>query len=126
MIINLTKSDLFTKDPDIRFALEYGLPRGLWNLLFNRAKYLEYSVNELCELYQIKTKSLLGEPKVMPYTTMKRWIWRTEIYNRAIPFVKKGAETVVSEVFGEFEEELLKELGKHLRNGETKDSRILI
>lgn len=120
MIIHISKSDLFTKDPDIRFANQYNLPRGFWNFMFNRAKHLEYTVQELCELYRIKTG------KEMPDFSMRRWLWRTEIYNLAFPFIKKGAQTVVSEVFGEYEDELIKELTKHMRDGATKNSNILI
>jgi hypothetical protein len=120
MLINLTKSSLFTIDPDRRFSDMYGVPLGMWKLIYNRAKYLNYSIPEMCELYQIKTK------KEIPRLTMTRWVWRTDVYNKVHPFVKMGTRTVMSEIFGEYEDEVIKELTKHIKSGEAKDSRSII
>lgn len=120
MIINLSKSNLFTLDPDLRFSLQYETPRGLWNLIFNRYKYLELEVPDLIQLYQIKTG------KEIDYFAMRRWVWRTEVYRVAEPFVKKGAQTVISDIFGKYENDIIKELTKHIKRGATKDSKILI
>lgn len=120
MIINITKSVLFTQDPDMRFSEEYGVPRGFWNLIFNRAKYLEYSLSELCELYQIKTG------RKMDMMAMLRWVRRAEIYNKAQPLIRKGTRVVMSEYFGELEEIIVKELLKNVRRSDSKGSRTII
>lgn len=120
MIINISKSELFTTDPDIRFTAQYDTPRGLWNLLYNRYNYLKLNIPELIELCQIKTG------KKIDRFAMRRWVWRTEIYKIAEPYVKKGGKAVVSEVFGEYEEDLIKELTKHMKRGATKNARTVI
>lgn len=119
MIFHLTKSNLFTQEPDNRFAREYGLPRGLWTLLWQRYKLMEYSIPELCELLDIKAHRKLS-PK-----TLGRWIWRSEVYSIAHPLMLKGAQLVNSEVFREYEMELCKEILKNYKSSVHKKSKIL-
>lgn len=120
MIINISKSDLFTLDPDLRFSIKYETPRGMWNLLFNRYKYLELAIPELVVLYQIKTG------KKIDYHAIRRWVWRTEVYLIAEPYAKRGAKAVVSDIFGDYEDEVIRELTKHIKSGATRDSNILL
>ena len=120
MIIYLTRSDLFTKDPDVRFAKEHRLPRGVWTLLWSRYKLMDYTIPELCELLDIK-----GRKKVTP-KTMNRWIWRSEIYSIAHPLIEKGAQVTNTELFREYELELCKEILKNYKSSVQHKNKILL
>jgi hypothetical protein len=111
MIIRITKSELFTKDPDIRFCNEYGITRGTWKEMWRRYKLMEYTPKELCGYFHIVTSIPISQK------AMKRWILRTEIYSKTKPIIDKGAETVVSTYFGDLEWAVIKELTKHLPHG---------
>jgi len=108
MIIKIQESDLFTRDTDSRFCKEYNLPKGFWSDLWRRYKALDYSIVDLCDFFELKTK------KPMLRITMRRWLQRAEIYNRAQPAVKKGAEVVMSEYFGDMEWNVIRELTKNI------------
>jgi hypothetical protein len=107
MIIRIDNSKLFTVDPDTRFAREYNLPKGTWNELWKRYKLLDYSMSEVCALYRVKTGRQTNAQ------SMKRWIFRTEVYSRAKEARKLGARAVNSSYFGENEGQLLKEVFKN-------------
>lgn len=119
MIIRLD-SKLFTSDPDVRFANEQKLPRGFWNELWRRYKFLEYTTSDLKQYYDLKSG------KKCSTTTIARWIFRSEIYHKAQPFVKKGVITASTEIFGELEERLINELTKQYRAGVSRRNRIII
>lgn len=106
MIINLKKSVLFTSNPSERFNKKYNT--NLWDKVWYRYKTLDYSPEELGEYFHIKTGV-----RVHPQS-MRRWIWRMEIYNKTQPVLKRGAECVVSSFFGEHEEEVIRELSKNI------------
>jgi hypothetical protein len=120
MIIHLTKSKLFNTDPDVRFSQEYELPLGIWKELWRRYKLMNYSTSELCEYYKIKTKKEINN------RVINRWVRRSEIYMIARQFTNKGAETVVSSVFGDYEQEVLDELLKQMRWGGKGDSNSIV
>ncbi len=120
MIIDLTKSTLFTIDPDIRFAKEYHLPKGIWTELWRRYKLLGYNHSELAEYLQIKTG------KKHRNRNIQRWILRTEIYSKVSPLMKKGATHANTDIFGNLEYIVLNEFTRHLRNNGTGTSRIII
>ncbi len=120
MIIDLSKSKLFTVAPDVRFAREYQLPKGIWTELWRRYKLLAYEPNELCEYLQIKTGKQTNERRI------NRWIARTEIYSIAFPYLKKGGKYVNTEIFRDYEKLVLNEFTKHIRFNGTTDSRIII
>jgi hypothetical protein len=107
MIIRIDNSKLFTVDPDTRFAREYNLPKGVWNELWKRYRLLDYSMVELCALYHIKTGRRTNAQSI------KRWIFRTEVYARAREARKLGARAVDSSYFNNNEEGLLKEIFKN-------------
>ncbi len=125
MIINLTKSKLFTVEPDVRFAREHRLPRGTWVELWRRYKLLGYTTDELCEYLLLKTGKN-SPSKRTARQNIKRWIIRTEIYTITSPVLKKGARSVNSCIFGPYEEIVLNELAKHMRAGDTKGARTII
>jgi hypothetical protein len=117
MIIHLKKSSLFTVDPDERFAREYDVPVGLLRDIWKRYKLIGYTIPEVCEFYEMKTK------KHISHKSMMRWMWRTEIYSMTRPAINKGAEVVVSSFFREHEWRVMREITKNLRSsvrGKTK------
>ncbi len=44
MLIDLSKSKLFTSDPGVRFAREYGIPEEAWKELWRRYKVVVNTV----------------------------------------------------------------------------------
>lgn len=97
MIIRIDQSELFTKDPDARFSLVYSVPKGTWTDLWRRHKLLHYTVHDLVEFCEFKYKTNITK------RTMRRWLYRAEIYSMALPALKKGARAVNTEYFGNME-----------------------
>ena len=115
MIIYLNKSILFTKDPDERFSIQYNKPKGTLKDIYRRYKIMNYSMGELCEFYEFKTNTKITK------NSMKRWMWRTEVYIIAQPAMESGV--VVSSFFKKHEWKVVKELLKNLKysvKGKTK------
>ena len=119
MIIDLTKSHLFTIDPDKRFAKRNKQPLGLWNLMYRRAKLLNYTTTELCDLQELKTGTRPSESSII------RWVWRSDVYYRAQDALSEGAKMVVSSYFGDMEWSVIKELTKNMKNSATTDVKAL-
>jgi len=119
MIINLRKSKLFTTPPALRFAKEYDIEVKMWDDVWRKYVLSEYDFEELCAYLHYKT-----DKKLTPQT-MKRWIRRTEIYSVANGVMKMGVRVVQSEFFGHLEEDVVNELTRHMRFGETKETRSL-
>lgn len=120
MIIHLDKSKLFTVDPSIRFANEYGVSVKTWPEIWRRYKLLEYTVSELREYIHIYCGKKIQEKSIC------RWIFRQEVYLIAYQILKKGAITVSSEIFNKYEAEVIKELLKHMKNGDSKTAKSLL
>lgn len=120
MIIHLMKSRMFTVDPADRFAGEYGVSPKVWKEMWRRYKLLEYTPPELAAYFHFTVGSRISTKAV------NRWILRTEIYCRSQVVTQKGVRVVKSEYFKEFEEEVIKEITKHLRSGDAQSSRILV
>lgn len=120
MIIHLKKSILFTVDPDIRFSKEYNLEPGLLKELYRRYKLRDFTFDELCEFYQMKTNKQLSRK------SMKRWMWRTEVYSMTLPVLDRGVETVVSSFFKNHEWRVIKELTRNLPSSVHKNTKTLI
>jgi len=119
MIIRITKSILFTTDPDIRFASEHHVPLGLWRELWKKYKLQEYEVKDLCDLYHAKTGNRISR------RALQRWIRRTEIYSRTKPAIERGVESVTSDFFGNLEWMVLKELFRNMKVSGTETIRVL-
>jgi len=120
MIIHIKKSTLFTVDPDIRFSKEYGLPLGTLKALYRRHKMLGYSTNDLCEFYKINTGKETSKKSI------KRWMWRTEVYAMTLPIINKGVETVVSSFFKDHEWKVIKEITKNIQSSVQGNTKTLI
>ncbi|NBW09217.1 MAG: hypothetical protein EBR82_14455 [Caulobacteraceae bacterium] len=120
MIIDLTQSRLFIVEPDDRFAKEFGLPKGIWRELWKRYTLMGYNQPEMREYLLIKTGRKISEGSVC------RWIIRTKIYSVSNGILKMGAKHVNSEVFGEYEDYVIKEMTKHLRSGASKNTKAII
>lgn len=118
MIIYLKKSTLFTIDPDLRFSKQNNDPKGTLKDIYRRHQLLEYTVPELCEFYTMKTGKTIT-PK-----SMKRWLWRIEIYKIAQPAMQSG--TVVSSYFKKHEWRVIKELLKNIKHSVHKKSKTII
>lgn len=119
MIIRID-GKLFTIPPDERFAIIHNLNRGFWNELWRRFSMLEYTPTELKEYFELKTGKKTNS------NTMQRWILRTQIYYKVQPFVKKGVSTVSTEIFGDLENDLIKELTRQYKSGVITNHRIII
>lgn len=77
-------------------------------------------MKDLCDFYEIKSgRKTSGQ-------SMKRWIYRTEIYCRAQDAIRKGAEVAMSSYFGEYEDFLLKEITRQMRFSVKGNNKILI
>ena len=120
MIIYLDRSKLFTRDPSERFADEYGVDKAIWQEMWKRHILLEYTLRDLCDYFELRSGR-----KARPLS-IKRWLDRSKIYEIAHNKRKLGAVAVVSSIFGEYEGQVLKELTRHMQNGETVSNRSLL
>lgn len=120
MIIDLTQSQIFTTDPDVRFAKEYSLPKGVWLELWRRYTLLEYSNGDLRDFLFVK------HLRNLHYNSMARWIIRSEVYSIANPLIKKGVRHVNTGIFKDHEEYVIKELVKPIKYGSATESKIII
>lgn len=120
MIIKLSESKLFTHDPSLRFAREYGVTPKLWNELWKRYILLEYDMDGLCGYFQYKTNR---RPNAR---SLKRWIVRTQIYCRAQEIILMGVRVVDSSFFGKFEQDVIDELTKSMRFSNKSNSRTIV
>ena len=119
MIIHLKKSTLFTVDPDLRFARENGVPIGLWSDMYRRYELFGYTFADLRDYYEFK----VGRKQHTKF--FKRWVWRTEIYNKVQPLLTDGAEMIVSSYFEHDEMYVIKEITKNLRASVHKETKTL-
>lgn len=120
MIINLKKSKIFTLDPSIRFAKEYGLSKEVWGEIWRRYKLLEYSNGDIRDYIFLKYARNLN------FTSMRRWIQRGEVYMVAKPLLDKGIVHVNSVIFKDYEEYVMNELVKPLKNGATSKAESIL
>src|ERR1035437_21922 len=120
MILDITISKIFKLDPSIRFSKEYGLPKDVWHEVWRRYKLLDYSNGDLRDYIFLKYARNLN------HTSMKRWINRGEVYMITNPLIKKGVIHVNSVIFGDYEEYVMNELVKPLRNGAISKSDSII
>jgi len=119
MLIKVT-TKLFKIEPDLRFSYEHNVPKGFWNDLWRRHKMLEYTVKELCDFYTLKTG------KQASWSTIDRWLLKTEIFNKARPYVKKGVNVINTDIFGELEEKVINELTRQIRESGISNSNVII
>jgi hypothetical protein len=79
----------FTEDPYKAFAKRYDCSPKLWYEIYNqRFIWHQYEIPILCEYFKLKTKMDIND------RTIRRWIKRTQIYNRAQDAIKKGVKDV--------------------------------
>lgn len=120
MILNIRNSSIFTNEPAVRFAKEYGLPTGVWSEIWRRYKLLDYTNTEIKDYVFIKYGRNLTYPAV------GRWIKRGEVYLITKPLIAKGVVHVNSVIFKEYEEYVMNELVRPLKDGATKKSKSII
>ncbi len=119
MIILITKSYLFTEDPDDRFSNAYKVPKGLWREMWRRHSILEYTQKELGEYFKMKTQKEIS-PK-----SVRRWINRTRVYMKTKPVVDMGCESVNSNYFEDLEWFVVKELMKNYKASVRKETKTM-
>ena len=120
MILDITKSNIFKVDPDIRFAEEWQVPKGTWLEVWRRYKLLGYSQSDIKDYLFVKYA------RNLEYSTIGRWIVRTEIYGITEPLIKKGVIHADSTIFREWEEDVMKEIVKSIRSGDSSHSKSII
>jgi hypothetical protein len=120
MIINLTKSKMFTVDPSKRFAKEFNVDEKVWTECWFKYKLYGFSQNDLRDYVEYKTGR---KPSVL---SINRWVVRTEIYSIARKAFKMNARIVQSYFFEEYEKEVLDELLKNMKSSATKSSRTIV
>lgn len=120
MIINIRKSKIFKLDPSVRFSKEYGLPKEVWNEVWRRYKFLDYSNGDIRDYIFIKYARNISFP------AMGRWITRGEVYMICKPLIEKGVVHVNSQIFKEHEEYVMNELVRPLKNGATHKAKAII
>ena len=117
MIIHIRKSKIFTIEPAKRFAKEFNVDDKVWIDCWLKYKRLGLSIPELCDYVHWKTG------RKPSYNSISRWIVRTEIYSISREVVKMGACTVNSKFFGIYEQNVIDELVKNMKNSVTKSSK---
>lgn len=120
MIINIQKSNIFKLEPSTRFSKEYGLPNDVWKEVWRRYKLLEYSNGDLRDYLFLKYARNIG------WDSMRRWLSRGEIYMITKPLIEKGVIHVNSSIFGEYEEYVMNELVKPLKNGASNKAESIL
>lgn len=120
MIIDITRSKIFKVAPSNRFSNEYGLPKDVWTEVWRRYKLLEYSNGDLRDFIFIKYG------RNLTWEAMKRWIQRAEVYSISHPLIEKGVIHVQSSIFGDYEEYVMNELVKPLKNGAVRKTQSIL
>lgn len=108
---------IFTEDPYEAFGERYDLPRAFWvEIYHNRYLWRGYSIaelSEICKILSVKYKS----PLSVSEKTIRRWISRTEIYNKAQKIIAKGVQEVDTEYFDKLADYIIH---NYKINGTTK------
>lgn len=120
MILDISKSRIFKIDPSIRFAKEYGLSKDVWHEVWRRYKLLDYSNGDIRDYLFLKYARNISFP------AMGRWLARGEIYMITKPLITQGVKHVNSRIFGEYEEYVMNELVRPLKNGATHKAESII
>ena len=120
MILYITKSKLFTEDPALRFSRNYAVDEAVWRDMWHRYTAKDYTNDDLAEFFHIRTG------KTITPDAVRRWILRAKVHAKAGPAIKKGAQAVRSDFFGDLEEYVVYEVTRHLRYGEAAESRNII
>jgi hypothetical protein len=120
MIINITKSTIFSLDPSIRFSKEYGLPKEVWIEIWRRYKLLDYSNGD------IRDYLFLKYARNISWSAMNRWLARGEIYMITEPLITKGVVHVNSAIFKDYEEYVMNELVRPLKDGASNKPKSII
>lgn len=85
---------IFNEDPYDKFAEMYEVPREIWvDMYHNRYLWYRYEFDILTEYFKLKTQKEISE------RTIRRWIERTSLYNKAQQAIGLGALEVMPEYF---------------------------
>ena len=106
MIISLDRR-LFKEDPVYRFSRSFKCTPDTWRNVWRKHKILDYSEDEAYEYLVFILRVNIRKER------FKRWVKRTEAYNKAQVAIKKGATQVKKEYFGNLQEFVLREITKN-------------
>lgn len=120
MLVKLRNSRLFDTDPSRRLGWEYGVDENLWTELWKRYKVLNYTIPEMAEYFQIKSK------KVITRRQVKRWIFLTEVFVLTKPARDMGAKVINTEMFGELEHWVVEEVTRGMKHSGAKKSNVIV
>jgi len=85
---------VFTEDPYMAFSKQHEVDPYLWREMYhNRYLWHQYDIPILTEFFNLKTGKNINE------RTIRRWIKRTILYNRAKEIRKRGVREVSHEFF---------------------------
>lgn len=104
MIIKLNNK-LFREDPDVRFSLKTGLPKGTLNELWHKKQYHDFEREDLIEWLEVKRKFKIS-PK-----TLNRWELRMAIYLMSQRILKKRVYAINITYFKPHEKFVIAETG---------------
>lgn len=119
MLIKIRSSRLFTTDPARRFAEEYGVAQTLWAELWKRYKLLEYTIEDLADYFQMKAGRQIRRRSI------KRWVMLSEVYAMSKTARESGAKVINTQMFGSLEQHVIYEVTRHMKSGNTHNSRIM-
>lgn len=98
---------IFQRDPYKEFARRYNVSEKLWvEMYHNRYLWHNYEIPILTEYFTLKTGNKICERSI------RRWIKRTEVYNKAQKAITMGVRIVTPEYFDNMTEVELKDLCK--------------
>jgi hypothetical protein len=79
---------IFKEHPTVIFSKNMKVPVGFWNDLWRRYTFLEYKPSDLQDWFELKIGKEISEK------TIRRYLIRQELFNRAQLMIRKGEETV--------------------------------
>ena len=120
MLIKIHSSRLFDTEPARRFAVKYNVSPDLWCEIWKRYKLLQYTVPDLADYFHLKVQ------KQIKRRNISRWIFLTEIYFLVQPARDMGVRVINTEMFGDWEERVIQEITRHLKDGSTHSSNIMV
>lgn len=120
MLLKVHKTRLFDTHPARRFAEQYNLSEDVWLEMWKRYKILDYTIKDLADYFHIKSG------KQIKHRYVKRWLFLTEIFIIVKPAREKGANVIDTCIFGKLEMQVIEEITRHLKDGSTSKSGIMV
>lgn len=106
MLISLNRR-LFKEDPVYRFSRSFKCHPDIWRNVWRKHKILDYTEDEAYEYLVFILRINIRKER------FKRWVKRTEAYNKAQLALNKGAKEVTKDYFGNIQEFVIREIQKN-------------